>query len=108
MRPVTVPRFKACRDFRLVHGVPFANFARLCITRHLVTTVKTATRAKHRTLNEARSLSAPILPGEDDGGALGDLIPGPTTLESETQVLRALDDEALWRMCAKTLVRARP
>lgn len=59
--------WKAWRDYRPDGGASFRNFAELCIRRQIITAVKAATRGKHRPLNEAASLDAPVqgLDGED-------------------------------------------
>jgi len=49
--------YKAARDYRADRGVLFRAFAELCITRQVITAVKTATRRKHQPLNQYVSLS---------------------------------------------------
>ncbi len=56
--------FKAVRDYREEGGL-FRPFADICITRQLITAVKTASRLKHLPLNSARSLEAPIYNDRD-------------------------------------------
>lgn len=64
--------FKAVRDFREDSGT-FRAFADLCISRQIITAVKTASRLKHYPLNSAFSLEAPRY--DDEGGrTLGDTI----------------------------------
>jgi RNA polymerase sporulation-specific sigma factor len=48
--------FKAIRDYRPEREASFRAFAELCITRQVITAVKTATRQKHRPLNQYVSL----------------------------------------------------
>ncbi|MDP8937429.1 MAG: RNA polymerase sporulation sigma factor SigH [Actinomycetota bacterium] len=48
--------YKAVRDFRADRQVSFRAFAELCITRQIITAIKTATRQKHRPLNSYVSL----------------------------------------------------
>ncbi len=55
---------KAARDFRPEHLSSFRAFAELCITRHIITAIKTATRHKHQPLNSYVSMSAGR-PGEE-------------------------------------------
>ena len=50
--------YKAIRDFRPDRESSFRNFAELCITRQIITAVKTATRNKHTPLNGYVSFSA--------------------------------------------------
>ena len=49
--------YKAIRDFRPDRESSFRNFAELCITRQIITAVKTATRNKHTPLNGYVSFS---------------------------------------------------
>ena len=50
--------YKAIRDFRTDRESSFRNFAELCITRQIITAVKTATRNKHTPLNQYVSFSS--------------------------------------------------
>src|SRR5947209_10839699 len=68
--------YKAVRDFRDVRQASFRAFAELCITRQIITAIKTATRQKHQPLNQYVSISG--VRGTDD--------PGERTVE------RLLDD----------------
>jgi len=56
--------FKAIRDFDPSKQSTFSSFAELCVTRQIMTAVKTATRNKHAPLNTYISLNRPIY--EDD------------------------------------------
>ena len=67
--------FKAVRDFRQ-NGSAFRTFAELCITRQIITAVKTASRQKHLPLNSALSLDAPRYDG-DGGRTIGDAVCDP-------------------------------
>ncbi|RYM04802.1 RNA polymerase sporulation sigma factor SigH [Sporolactobacillus sp. THM7-7] len=58
--------FKAIRDFRGDRLASFNAFAELCITRQMITAVKTATRQKHMPLNSYISLDKPIYDEESD------------------------------------------
>jgi RNA polymerase sporulation-specific sigma factor len=68
---------KAVRDFREESG-SFRAFADLCITRQIITAVKTASRLKHLPLNSAFSLEAPRY-DDGDGLTLGDTVGGTAT-----------------------------
>jgi RNA polymerase sporulation-specific sigma factor len=69
--------FKAVRDYRADSG-NFRAFADLCITRQMLTAIKTASRIKHEALNSARSFDAPIV--QDGGnGTIGDTIKDTST-----------------------------
>jgi len=48
--------YKAARDFRPDHLASFRSFADLCITRQIITAIKTATRQKHQPLNQYLSV----------------------------------------------------
>ena len=50
--------YKAVRDYRSDRESSFRNFAELCITRQIITAVKTATRNKHTPLNQYVSFSS--------------------------------------------------
>jgi len=57
--------FKAIRDFNDEKCVSFRAFAEICITRQIITAIKTATRQKHMPLNSYISLNKPIF--EEEG-----------------------------------------
>lgn len=57
--------FKAIRDFKGDKLVSFKSFAEICVTRQIITAIKTATRQKHMPLNSYISLNKPVF--EDDG-----------------------------------------
>lgn len=71
---------KAIRDFRPGFGSSFRSFADLCVTRQVITAVKTATRQKHAALNYYRSLDGPVLQ-EPDAPSLADRIPARESVE---------------------------
>lgn len=58
--------YKAIRDFKAEKQTSFKAFAELCITRQIITAIKTATRQKHIPLNTYISLSKPIYEDESD------------------------------------------
>ncbi len=58
--------FKAIRDFREDKLSSFRAFAELCITRQIITAIKTATRQKHIPLNFYVSLNKPVFDDESD------------------------------------------
>lgn len=67
--------YKAIRDFRGDKLSSFKAFAELCITRQIITAIKTATRQKHIPLNSYVSLDKPIY-DEDSDRTLLDVISG--------------------------------
>jgi len=58
--------YKAARDFRPERQASFRAFAELCITRQVITAVKTATRQKHQPLNQYVSISG-VRGGDEPG-----------------------------------------
>jgi RNA polymerase sporulation-specific sigma factor len=70
--------YKAVRDFRPDKETSFRSFAELCVTRQIITAIKTATRFKHAPLNTYVSFSHTPAGHESDGDCtLGDALPGP-------------------------------
>lgn len=65
--------FKAVRDYDITRRASFRSFAEICITRQIITAIKTATRQKHIPLNSYVSLNKPIYE-EDSGRTLLDMI----------------------------------
>ncbi len=79
--------FKAVRDYRSDRESSFRNFAELCITRQIITAVKTATRNKHTPLNQYVSFSASPASASDGEPTLEEVIPGPTVFDPVNQVI---------------------
>src|SRR5436190_2445727 len=69
--------YKAVPDFRSDKDTSFRSFAELCITRQIITAIKTATRFKHAPLNTYVSFSHTPAGQEDSDCTLGDALPGP-------------------------------
>jgi len=70
--------YKAVRDFRTDKETSFRSFAELCVTRQIITAIKTATRFKHAPLNTYVSFShTPAGQESDSECSLGDALPGP-------------------------------
>jgi len=95
--------YKAIRDFNPDMQSSFRAFAELCVTRQIITAIKTATRQKHGPLNNYVSFSRPVS-GDDDGDrVLGDVLPtvaisDPADLVISAERIRALQahfDEVL-------------
>jgi RNA polymerase sporulation-specific sigma factor len=70
--------YKAVRDFRSDKETSFRSFAELCITRQIITAIKTATRYKHAPLNTYVSFSQTPAGQEDSDVTLGDALAGPS------------------------------
>ena len=80
--------YKAIRDYRTDRESSFRNFAELCITRQIITAVKTSTRNKHTPLNEYVSFSqTPAASGGEGDPTLDELLPGPTAHDPVNQVI---------------------
>ncbi len=88
--------YKAVRDYRSDRESSFRNFAELCITRQIITAVKTATRNKHSPLNQYVSFSAtPAGAGGDGEPTLEDVIPGSTVHDPVNQVISTEELQSL-------------
>lgn len=74
--------YKAIRDFKGDKLSSFRAFAELCITRQIITAIKTATRQKHIPLNSYVSLNKPIY-DEDSDRTLLDIISGTKVTDPE-------------------------
>ena len=87
--------YKAVRDFRADKETSFRSFAELCVTRQIITAIKTATRYKHQPLNGYVSFSyAPA--GQEDGDCtLGDALPGPGVDEPSVCVISTEELQSL-------------
>ena len=81
--------FKAIRDFQGEKNTAFRAFAELCITRQIITAIKTATRQKHMPLNSYVSLNKPTSPDDDDQRSLADTLATPTTADPIDLVISA-------------------
>lgn len=68
--------YKAIRDFREDRLSSFHAFAELCITRQIITAIKTATRQKHIPLNSYVSLNKPLYDDESDRTLLDVIVEG--------------------------------
>lgn len=78
--------YKAIRDFRGDKLSSFRAFAELCITRQIITAIKTATRQKHIPLNSYVSLNKPIY-DEDSDRTLLDVISGNKVSDPEELII---------------------
>lgn len=78
--------YKSIRDYREDKLSSFKAFAELCITRQIITAIKTATRQKHIPLNSYVSLDKPIY-DEDSDRTLLDVIFGPRVTNPEELII---------------------
>ncbi|WP_420826531.1 RNA polymerase sporulation sigma factor SigH [Sporosarcina limicola] len=82
--------YKAIRDFKADRLSSFKAFAELCITRQIITAIKTATRQKHIPLNTSVSLDKPVFDEESDRTLL-DVIAGPILDDPEDLMIHKED-----------------
>jgi RNA polymerase sporulation-specific sigma factor len=87
--------YKAVRDFRSDRESSFRNFAELCITRQIITAVKTATRNKHTPLNQYVSFSSSPASAVEGEPTLDEVIPGPSVNDPANQVISSEELQAL-------------
>lgn len=78
--------FKAIRDYKDDKSTSFKAFAELCITRQIITAIKTATRQKHIPLNSYISLDKPVFDEESDR-TLMDMLTGSQSLNPEELII---------------------
>ena len=78
--------YKAVRDFRNDKLSSFRAFAELCVTRQIITAIKTATRQKHIPLNSYVSLNKPIY-DEDSDRTLLDVLSGAKASDPEELII---------------------
>lgn len=78
--------YKAIRDFRADRLSSFRAFAEICVTRQIITAIKTATRQKHIPLNTYISLNKPIYDEESDRTLL-DVLSGAKITDPEELVI---------------------
>jgi RNA polymerase sporulation-specific sigma factor len=88
--------YKAVRDFRHDKETSFRSFAELCVTRQIITAIKTATRYKHAPLNTYVSFSHTPAGHDAEGECtLGDALPGPTVDEPSVCVISTEELQSL-------------
>lgn len=80
--------YKAIRDFRQDKQASFRSFAELCVTRQIITAVKTATRQKHIPLNSYVSLNKPIYEQDSDRTLLDVISSGTKVVNPEEMIIR--------------------
>src|SRR5438094_5748327 len=88
--------YKAVRDFRPDKETSFRSFAELCVTRQIITAIKTATRFKHAPLNSYVSFShTPAGQDSDSDCTLGDALPGPVVHDPSVCVISSEELQSL-------------
>ena len=87
MQEGLVGLYKAIRDYRTDRQSSFRNFAELCITRQIITAVKTATRNKHVPLNQYVSFATTPAGANEGESTLEEMLPGSTVHDPANQVI---------------------
>jgi RNA polymerase sporulation-specific sigma factor len=83
--------YKAIRDYREDRETSFKAFAEICITRQIITAIKTATRQKHSPLNSYVSLNNPISEADDPDRLYMDFLASDSTLDPAEVVISHAD-----------------
>jgi RNA polymerase sporulation-specific sigma factor len=86
--------WQAVVDFRCDKAISFPAFAKVCIQRHIITAIKTATRQKQQPLNTSLSLESPSEDPTADWN-LSDILTSDDSLDPEEMVLRSEDTRVL-------------
>ncbi len=86
--------WQAVIDFRPDKAISFPAFAKVCITRHIITAIKTATRQKQMPLNQSLSLESPSDDSASDWN-LSDILPSADGEDPEDLMLRNEDTKIL-------------
>jgi RNA polymerase sporulation-specific sigma factor len=88
--------YKAVRDYRTDKETSFRSFAELCVTRQIITAIKTATRFKHAPLNTYVSFSHTPAGQDSDGDCtLGDALPSSAVNEPSVCVISTEELQSL-------------
>jgi RNA polymerase sporulation-specific sigma factor len=88
--------YKAVRDYRSDKETTFRSFAELCVTRQIITAIKTATRLKHQALNHYVSFGQTPAGQENDGDCtLGEALPGSRVDDPVVQVISTEELQSL-------------
>jgi RNA polymerase sporulation-specific sigma factor len=93
--------YKAIRDFDVDLGVPFRSFAEVCVTRQILTAVKSASRHKHGVLSRSLSLDQPVEGSPDL--SLADLLPAAIGSDPAASVISADEVRALQQHFSEVL-----
>ena len=97
--------YKAIRDYRVDKDTSFRSFAELCITRQVITAIKSATRYKHQPLNGSISFSHTPAGQDGDSGdcTLGDTLAGSPVSDPCVRVISTEELTALVGMLGSAL-----
>ncbi len=94
--------YKAIRDFAPGQA-SFRTFAEVCVSRQIVSAVRSATRSKHAPLNHYVPFHHPVPGGDRDDCTLGDILPAPPHTDPAEQVVSTERVRALGQHCCATL-----
>ncbi len=103
MQEGLVGLYKAIRDYRTDRQSSFRNFAELCITRQIITAVKTATRNKHVPLNQYVSFATTPAGASEGESTLEEMLPGSTVHDPANQVISSEELRSLVDCLSSTL-----
>lgn len=95
--------YKAIRDYRPEREASFRSFAELCVTRQIITAVKTASRQKHSPLNSYVSFSHSPARGDYEDRSLDELLPSGRTSDPVQQVISSEELRSLTDCLTTTL-----
>jgi RNA polymerase sporulation-specific sigma factor len=95
--------FKAIRDYDPTRQASFRSFAELCVTRQMITAVKTATRHKHTPLNGYVSLNRSTSPDEDGERLLSDILAAKEICDPADIVVSAWESDFIRRGLVESL-----
>jgi RNA polymerase sporulation-specific sigma factor len=96
--------YKAVRDYRSDREASFRSFAELCVTRQIITAIKTAARNKHTPLNTYISFSHTRAGGGSDQEiSLADILPSDPVVDPASQVISSEELRALVQCLGDTL-----
>lgn len=94
--------WQAIIDYRAEKDISFLSFARICIERHVITAIKTATRQKQAPLNSSVSLEYPA-DDSDSEWSLADVLSSPDTVDPEELLLQREDSRRMAAMLRRML-----
>lgn len=94
--------WQAIVDYRPEKDISFLSFARICIERHVITAIKTATRRKQTPLNSSVSLEYPS-DDSDSEWNLADILVSDDTVDPEELVMKHEDNSRLQDMLRRML-----
>lgn len=94
--------WQAIVDYRADKAISFPAFARICIQRHIITAIKTATRQKQIPLNTSLSLESPSDEGNSEW-SLSEILTSEDMVDPEELVLRQEDSMLLHEMLQQML-----